>query len=99
MDQDFTKRIAERVKQVLGETETVRLEAREPRAEERLPRGKVAALKVAIGSDHRGFTLKGQLAEYMRELGHSAERAMMSRRPGRAGSTMTPMCSCWARHS
>lgn len=71
MDQDFTKRIAERVKQVLGETETVRLEAREPRAEERLPRGKVAALKVAIGSDHRGFTLKGQLAEYMRELGHS----------------------------
>ncbi len=71
MDGDFEKRVAERVRQALGQTETVRLEPEAPKAEERLPGGKAAPLKVAIGSDHRGFTLKGQLAEYMRELGHS----------------------------
>jgi len=70
MDDDLTKRVAEKVRQVLGERETVRLEAPAPRSEERLPGG-ARPLKVAIGSDHRGFTLKGQLAEYMAELGHS----------------------------
>lgn len=71
MDKDFEKRIADRVREALGERDAVRLEAKVPRAEERLPSGSRAALKVAIGSDHRGFTLKCQLAEYMRELGHS----------------------------
>jgi ribose 5-phosphate isomerase B len=71
MDEDFTKRIAERVKQALGEKQAVRLEASAPRPAERLPSGKGMPLKVAIGSDHRGFTLKGQLMEYMSELGHS----------------------------
>ena len=71
MESDFQKRIAERVKQALGEKGAVRLEPRADRAEERLQAGRGAPLKVAIGSDHRGFTLKGQLAEYMRELGHS----------------------------
>ena len=71
MDEDLTRRIAERVNQALGETSAVRLESKAPRAEERLPRGKAAPLKVAIGSDQRGFTLKCQLAEYMQELGHS----------------------------
>lgn len=71
MDEDLTKRIAERVKQALGEKSAVRLESKVPRAEERLPRGKPPPLKVAIGSDQRGFTLKCQLAEYLGELGHS----------------------------
>jgi ribose 5-phosphate isomerase B len=70
MDEDLTKRVTERVKQVLGEKESVRLEAGAPRAEERLPSGKASSLKVAIGSDHRGYTLKAQLAEYIAELGH-----------------------------
>lgn len=71
MNDDLTKRVAEKVKEVLGERETVRLEAPAPRPEERLPKGGTQPLKVAIGSDHRGFTLKNQVAEYMAELGHS----------------------------
>lgn len=71
MDQDLTRRIAERVKQVLGEKQAVRLESSAGRAEERLPSADGTPLKVAIGSDHRGFTLKGQLARYMRDLGHT----------------------------
>jgi len=71
MDEDITRRVAEKVKQVLGEKETVRLEAPARRPEERVPGGGASPLKVAIGSDHRGFTLKTQLTEYMAELGHS----------------------------
>jgi ribose 5-phosphate isomerase B len=71
MDQDFTKRIAERVKQVLGEKQDVGLESSARRPEERLPSAGAAPLSVAIGSDHRGLTLKGQLVEYVRELGHT----------------------------
>jgi ribose 5-phosphate isomerase B len=41
-----------------------------PMAEERLPGSKAPQLKVAIGSDHRGFPLKKVLAELIRELGH-----------------------------
>jgi ribose 5-phosphate isomerase B len=70
MDEDLTRRVAEKVKEVLGEKDAVRLEARAPRPEEKLPAGKGPTLKVAIGSDHRGYTLKTQLAEYMAELGH-----------------------------
>jgi ribose 5-phosphate isomerase B len=71
--QDFKQRISERVSAALGEKESVRLEARsgEPRPQERLPKTGAARLKVAIGSDHRGLTLKGQLAEYIGELGHA----------------------------
>lgn len=71
MDKDLTRRVAERVREVLGEKEAVRLAAGAPRPEERLAADKAASLRVAIGSDHRGFTLKCQLAEYMAELGHS----------------------------
>jgi ribose 5-phosphate isomerase B len=82
MDEDFKQRIAERVKQALGDEQAVRLEPKAPGAEERLPASKAAPLKVAIGSDHRGFTLKGQLVEYMTELGHSVvDCGMMEGRP------------------
>lgn len=71
MNEDLTGKIAERVKRVLGERETVRLETGRPRPDERLPADRKAPLKVAIGSDHRGFVLKTQLARYMADLGHS----------------------------
>jgi ribose 5-phosphate isomerase B len=71
-DPDFSKRITEKVEQALGGADSVRLEpASRPRPEERLPTGRREPLKVAIGADHRGFTLKRQLIEYMAELGHS----------------------------
>jgi ribose 5-phosphate isomerase B len=41
-----------------------------PMAEERIPGSKAPQLKVAIGSDHRGFPLKSVLAELLRDLGH-----------------------------
>jgi ribose 5-phosphate isomerase B len=67
---DFGERIGKTVERAFGsEGGTVRFEAAR-RAEERLAGGKVEKLKVAIGSDHRGYVLKRSLREYLADLGH-----------------------------
>ncbi len=71
MEGDIEERVARKVREVLGDTGAVRLEARSPAPEERLAGRKAAPLRVAIGSDHRGLVLKRQLAGYISELGHS----------------------------
>lgn len=70
MEEDFGKRIENLVGQAFGEEEVkIRLEGKEM-AEERLPGSKQPQIKVAIGSDHRGYVLKARLVEFIRELGH-----------------------------
>ena len=71
MDADLTKRVAERVRQALGERETVQIPSSPRLPEERLPKAGGKLLKVAVGADHRGLGLKRQVAEYVAELGHS----------------------------
>ena len=70
MTGDLDKRIASVVGSAFGdEPAKVTFEqARIP--QERLAGRKLEQLKVAIGSDHRGSSLKGQIAEYLQELGH-----------------------------
>jgi ribose 5-phosphate isomerase B len=70
LNQDLGKRIEEVVRSALGEGETtIRFEAAR-RPEERLAGTKPVQFKVAIGSDHRGLTLRKRLREYLEELGH-----------------------------
>ena len=67
---DFGRRIESVVESAFGEgAAELGLEARR-RPEERLAGSKGRQLTVAIGSDHRGFTLRTRIGEYLRELGH-----------------------------
>jgi ribose 5-phosphate isomerase B len=71
MVKDFGKRIGDVVEGAFGEEgAALRFESRR-RPEERLAGTSRPALKVAIGSDHRGLVLRGSLNEYLRDLGHS----------------------------
>lgn len=71
MEQDASKRIEKVVEGAFGsEGAQVRFEpARRP--EERLAGGSKPALRVAIGSDHRGYVLKRSLKAYLKDLGHT----------------------------
>jgi ribose 5-phosphate isomerase B len=75
MEEDLGKRIEGLVARAF-EKEGARVKFEGPgaertrMAEERLPGSKAPQLKVAIGSDHRGYPLKSVLAELIRELGH-----------------------------
>lgn len=70
MEDLFGKRIEHVVGQTFGEgSQRVMLE-RPALPEERLPRGKQAQLRIALGSDHRGLVLKKQIKDYLLELGH-----------------------------
>jgi ribose 5-phosphate isomerase B len=72
LDVEFGKRVESVVKGTFGEEGgTLRFQAAR-RPEERLAGARSPTLKVAVGSDHRGLTLKRSLIEYLRELGHSA---------------------------
>jgi ribose 5-phosphate isomerase B len=67
---DFGQRIENAVESAFGEGGAeLKFEARR-RPEERLAGSKAAQLKVALGSDHRGFTLRARIGEYLQELGH-----------------------------
>jgi ribose 5-phosphate isomerase B len=67
---DFGKRIDEIVGRAFeGEKPQVRFE-KTGMPEERLAGEKGRQLKLALGSDHRGLTLRSRLGEYLRELGH-----------------------------
>jgi len=71
MVEDFGKRIENVVKGSFGEEGTaLRFDSRR-RPEERLAGASRPVLKVAIGSDHRGFVLRRSLSEYLGDLGHS----------------------------
>lgn len=75
MDKDLGKHIENLVARAFDKEGTrVKFEAPGakgiPMAEERLPGSKAPQIKVAIGSDHRGFPLKSVLAELIRDLGH-----------------------------
>ena len=41
-------------------------------------------MRVAIGSDHAGFALKGHLSETLRSLGHEVRRPRHRQRPSRS---------------
>jgi ribose 5-phosphate isomerase B len=70
LEERFGKRIEDIVGRTFGdEGVKVRFE-RMRMPDERLAGGRQGQLKVAIGSDHRGYVLKARLAEYVRELGH-----------------------------
>ncbi len=70
MDKKPGNRIEDVVGRAFGdEGARVRFE-RTPMPEERLPGSKAPQLKVAMGSDHRGYVLKTGLAEFVREMGH-----------------------------
>ncbi len=70
MDKDLGKHIENLVGRAFEEEGArVKFEGA-PMLEERLPGSKAPQLKVAIGSDHRGYVLKSGLAEFIRELGH-----------------------------
>jgi ribose 5-phosphate isomerase B len=70
VSKDFGKRIEGVVGGTFGDDEsTLRFEAA-GRPEERLAGSGQPRLKVAIGSDHRGLTLRRRLVEYLGELGH-----------------------------
>jgi ribose 5-phosphate isomerase B len=69
-EERFTKRIDSVVEQTFGEGGQ-KITMKTPRVgEERLPGSKAGRHKVAIGSDHRGYALKQQLAAYLGDLGH-----------------------------
>ncbi len=66
----FARRIA-RIVEKTFETEGEKVHFQTARIpDERLPTGSRMQHKVAIGSDHRGVTLKKSLVEYLGELGH-----------------------------
>jgi ribose 5-phosphate isomerase B len=70
MTDDLGKRISSVVGSAFGE-EPRKIEFEQARIpDERLAGKKQEQLKVALGSDHRGFTLKGQISEYLCDLGH-----------------------------
>jgi ribose 5-phosphate isomerase B len=69
VDGDFHIRIGNLVEGAFHEGEKVEFKSAGT-PEERVPRGADPALKVAIGSDHRGYELKRRLSEYLQELGH-----------------------------
>lgn len=70
MEKDLGKRVEDLVGRAFGEA-GARVEfEKTPMPEERLPGSKAPRLKVAIGSDHRGYRLKTGLAEFIRDLGH-----------------------------
>ena len=73
MDESFGKRIEGVVDGTFGGDgrKVARLARRDRLPEERLPRTAHRQLRVAIGSDHRGSTLRKQLREYLGELGHT----------------------------
>jgi ribose 5-phosphate isomerase B len=78
MDKDLGKHIENLVARAFEEEGArVKFEGSRPKGtsmpEERLPGSKAPQLKVAIGSDHRGYPLKSVLAELIRELGHRGE--------------------------
>ncbi|HVP58095.1 MAG TPA: ribose 5-phosphate isomerase B [bacterium] len=70
MNETFGKRIERVVESTFGGDTSRGRRPGERRAEERLPGSGTPRLRIALGSDHRGATLKRQLAEYLRELGH-----------------------------
>jgi ribose 5-phosphate isomerase B len=70
VDGEFGERIEKVVEGSFGnEGATIRFEPAR-RAEERLAGAKAEKLKVALGSDHRGYVLKHSLKEYLADLGH-----------------------------
>ena len=73
MDETFGRRIEGVVEGTFGGNgpKLARPARRAERPEERLPRTAHRRLRVAIGSDHRGSTLRKQLREYLGELGHT----------------------------
>ena len=70
--EELETRIRRIVEQTFGESGAGKIGSQASRMpDERLPRpGKQGRLKVALGSDHRGYVLKGQLNGYLEELGH-----------------------------
>jgi ribose 5-phosphate isomerase B len=67
---DFGKRIANIVEGAFGQGPAeLKFEAG-PQGDERLAGTRAPRLKVAIGSDHRGLTLRTRIREYLDELGH-----------------------------
>ena len=71
MEKDFGKRIERVVEGAFGDKGTsLRFESG-PRPEERLVGANRPRLKVAIGSDQRGYVLRQSLKEYLSDLGHS----------------------------
>ena len=71
MVQDFGRRIEKVVKGTFGEEGAALSFESKRRPEERLAGADRPVLKVAIGSDHRGFALRRSLREYLGDLGHS----------------------------
>jgi ribose 5-phosphate isomerase B len=71
MEKEFGERIGKVVEGAFGDGgTTLEFESRR-RPEERLVGTDRPGLKVAIGSDHRGFLLRRGLKEYLSDLGHS----------------------------
>jgi RpiB/LacA/LacB family sugar-phosphate isomerase len=76
MEETFGKRIEGVVGRTFGGEESgsgksAAAAGRSSVAAERTPGSTRSRLKVALGSDHRGLTLKGQLREYLEEMGHT----------------------------
>jgi ribose 5-phosphate isomerase B len=67
-------RFGKRLEEVVGatfQTEGAKVRFQSARMpDERPPTGRRSQLKVAVGSDHRGYQLKQRIIEYLYELGH-----------------------------
>ena len=71
MEEIFGRRIERVVDSTYGEGGERLTVKKPPLPDEGSVRGPHRQLKVAIGSDHRGLVLKGQLKGYLLELGHT----------------------------
>jgi ribose 5-phosphate isomerase B len=71
VEEFFIRRIEDVVVETFGK-EPVEVALKTPRMpSERIARREYRQMRIALGSDHRGLTLRRQLREYLCELGHT----------------------------